>query len=478
MVTYQAYNAALEDQNILVKAKNFLVFQGDVEAIASQSPKDLTRLIEQISGSLDLAQDYERAKSAQDRATENATFNFTKRRGITGEIKQFKEQKQEAERFQRLMDERDAAVLQRLLWKLYHIEQRIGANTKAIKSGNKALSQLRKEQEEHDAAAEEARAAHASARSDLLTREKKIKKQEKTLDKKKPDLVDIDAQIAHAERKTGNASKQIATVEAEIASHQEKLTRAQKDLETVKRAADAAAQEQLKASQHNISLSPDVLAEFRELRQQAGLVAVSERTELETHKRNEKTEARGLAQAEANLAELQGQATALEETIARERARKIELDDKAASLTSDLGTTKTELEKLAAERTRLKQLEDETTQKLGDLHQKLLQAGVDQRESEREAKLKDTLAALQRVFPGVRGRVVDLCKPVQRKFEVAVGVVLGRNIDAVVVDTEKTAIECIEVRIITSPPAAGMLTTCWAVVHAQPTCRPGHVHPA
>lgn len=46
---------------------------------------------------------------------------------------------------------------------------------------------------------------------------------------------------------------------------------------------------------------------------------------------------------------------------------------------------------------------------------------------------------------GVRGRVVDLCKPSQRKYEAAVSVVLGRNIDAVVVDEEKTAIDCIEV---------------------------------
>ena len=46
---------------------------------------------------------------------------------------------------------------------------------------------------------------------------------------------------------------------------------------------------------------------------------------------------------------------------------------------------------------------------------------------------------------GVKGRVVDLCKPIQRKYETAVSVVLGRNIDAIVVDEEKTAIDCIEV---------------------------------
>lgn len=50
IVQYTEYNTALEKENILVKAKNFLVFQGDVESVASQNPKDLTRLIEQISG--------------------------------------------------------------------------------------------------------------------------------------------------------------------------------------------------------------------------------------------------------------------------------------------------------------------------------------------------------------------------------------------------------------------------------------------
>jgi structural maintenance of chromosome 1 len=94
-----------------------------------------------------------------------------------------------------------------------------------------------------------------------------------------------------------------------------------------------------------------------------------------------------------------------------------------------------------------------------------MQAGFDQKASERELKLKETLANLQRIFPGahmllthlsselmrctrtgVRGRLIDLCKPTQRKYESAISVILGRNIDAVVVDEERTAIDCIEVQ--------------------------------
>lgn len=91
------------------------------------------------------------------------------------------------------------------------------------------------------------------------------------------------------------------------------------------------------------------------------------------------------------------------------------------------------------------QLEAEINERLQDCHHKLLQAGVDQKQSERDAKFKETLASLQRILPGVKGRVVDLCTPTARKYEMAVSVVLGRNIDAIVVETEKVAIECIEV---------------------------------
>lgn len=53
-VTAEAYQQQLKEIGILVKARNFLVFQGDVESIASKSPEELTKLFEQISTSDEL----------------------------------------------------------------------------------------------------------------------------------------------------------------------------------------------------------------------------------------------------------------------------------------------------------------------------------------------------------------------------------------------------------------------------------------
>lgn len=46
------------------------------------------------------------------------------------------------------------------------------------------------------------------------------------------------------------------------------------------------------------------------------------------------------------------------------------------------------------------QLEKEINEKLSDCHSKLMSADVDRKESEREARLKETFAALQKMFPG------------------------------------------------------------------------------
>ena len=42
------------------------------------------------------------------------------------------------------------------------------------------------------------------------------------------------------------------------------------------------------------------------------------------------------------------------------------------------------------------------------------------------------------------GRLVDLCRPTQRRFNLAVTVAAGRDMDAVVVDTKQTGFECIQ----------------------------------
>lgn len=82
-----------------------LCCQGDIEKVASQEPKELTQLFEQISGSDVLARPYDEAAAAKARAEEQAALLFTKKKAIASERKQKKDQKDEAERHLAALEE-------------------------------------------------------------------------------------------------------------------------------------------------------------------------------------------------------------------------------------------------------------------------------------------------------------------------------------------------------------------------------------
>jgi hypothetical protein len=80
VVTKEAYDNKLQSLNILVLARNFLVFQGDVEEIASRTPRELTDMFEKISGSAELIAEYNKLAAAKQEAEDNMIFTFQKKK--------------------------------------------------------------------------------------------------------------------------------------------------------------------------------------------------------------------------------------------------------------------------------------------------------------------------------------------------------------------------------------------------------------
>lgn len=147
----------------------------------------------------------------------------------------------------------------------------------------------------------------------------------------------------------------------------------------------------------------------------------------------------------------------LDDKVKELEARMQQLDAQNASA----GNRKETLEQsIAAAKEELKELQQASTA-LVDKHRlnkskreayasrleeaagRLREARADQKESERDSRTIETVEALKRLFPSVRGRMTELLKVTQRKFNLAVTVALGRNTDAVVTEDEKTAKDCI-----------------------------------
>lgn len=86
----------------------------------------------------------------------------------------------------------------------------------------------------------------------------------------------------------------------------------------------------------------------------------------------------------------------------------------------------------------------ELSEQLENSRTKLGREKDNRRENAHSQRQAEYLERLQDVFKGIHGRLVDLIKPRQRKYALAITQVLGRNYDAVVVDTANTASDCIQ----------------------------------
>ena len=62
-LSWEAYSTALEDLNVLTRARNFLVFQGDVESLAGKDERALLAHLELVCGSGELKEAFEGAES-------------------------------------------------------------------------------------------------------------------------------------------------------------------------------------------------------------------------------------------------------------------------------------------------------------------------------------------------------------------------------------------------------------------------------
>lgn len=445
VVTAQQYNEALETENILIKARNFLVFQGDVEAIASQSPQDLTRLIEQISGSLEHKTNYEKLQGDAEQAAENQNFQLHRRRGINSEIKQYREQKREADNFQKKTDERDAAIVSHCLWKLYHFQKVMDESHAAIQDHQEELKELRRNVESFEKRLEAARKEQSAAGRQVARIDKDIKLKERSIEDKENGLVPLEEKIRELAHEIERTQSQMVSVSKERDQQRDLVNKTTKDIDSVEKAQELFEkeyEEQMKKQGRVISDADR--REYNTLRAQVMSRSSDNQAKLENLERLRKAD-------EVTVNNLKGKVDSIAATIEKIEAEMTTIEERSAAaetaskeLSTDIDAKKKEFNQLQSERVRTNQKRTELEEKLEDVARKLREADDGRRQNDKEARLKDMVNSLKRIFPGVRGRIGDLCTPKQKKFDEAVIVALGRDFDSVVVDTEKTGVDCVQ----------------------------------
>uniref|UniRef100_A0AAR2KB15 Structural maintenance of chromosomes protein n=1 Tax=Pygocentrus nattereri TaxID=42514 RepID=A0AAR2KB15_PYGNA len=377
------YSEALEKLGILIKARNFLVFQGAVESIAMKNPKERTALFEEISRSGELAQEYDRCKKEMVKAEEDTQFNYHRKKNIAAERKEAKQEKEEAERYQRLKDEVVRANVQLQLFKLYHNESEIEKLNRELAQRNKEIEKDRKRMDRVEEELKDKKKELGRMMREQQAVEKEIKEKDAELNQKRPQYIKAKENTAHKIKKLEAARKSLQNAQKcykKRKADMDELDREQKAVEMARQEFEERMEEEAQSQGQDLQLEENQVKAYHRLKEEASKRAATLAQELEKFNRDQKAD---------------------QDRLDLEERKKV-------------------------------------MEQLGD-------ARIDRQENSRQQRKAEIMESIKRLYPGsVYGRLIDLCQPTQKKYQIAVTKVLGKNMDAIIVDSEKTGRDCIQ----------------------------------
>eukprot|EP00579_Thalassiosira_antarctica_P001997 CAMPEP_0201868672 /NCGR_PEP_ID=MMETSP0902-20130614/2454_1 /ASSEMBLY_ACC=CAM_ASM_000551 /TAXON_ID=420261 /ORGANISM="Thalassiosira antarctica, Strain CCMP982" /LENGTH=1327 /DNA_ID=CAMNT_0048394037 /DNA_START=180 /DNA_END=4163 /DNA_ORIENTATION=+ len=447
-VTFKQYEAKLASIGVLLKARNFLVFQGDVETMARKNPKQLVEMFENISGSSELKEEYEVACKVKEEAEQRTIFAFNKTKEHKSERRVLKEQKEEAERFHNLLSQRTSLKTNYFLWLLFHIHSDVQQRESSVTELQESLAEHQAVVTDKEGLLKKAKKEASKARTQSSAKDKLRIKLEAEVDKLQPSVIESSEAIAALKKRVSADSKAASRIEKEKAAHGEKLAELEEEIAGHVEKESELQQEydQLKQSESDGigSLTEEQEVQYEKIRDAAAVASAAPRRKLQSAIRGLESARAKAAKVGEERKELLGRKEDAERSCGELTTRKETLEkslEKTQSELKDSESTLSTLQKTAADY----QAKRSTIEaQLDAINNTLRQAKDDRRKDKEEERILTAIGALKRHFPGVRGRLVDLCRPSQQRYNLAVTVAGGKDMDAIVVDTKRTAFDCIK----------------------------------
>ncbi|XP_052870119.1 structural maintenance of chromosomes protein 1A [Anopheles cruzii] len=442
------YLQELEKIGINVKAKNFLVFQGAVESIAMKNAKERTALFEEISGSGLMKDDYNRLKHEMQSAEEETQFTYQKKKGIAAERKEAKLEKQEADRYARLKQEYAEKQVNYQLFRLYYNEKESRRLTEDLISKQQEQGIIEKRKEEADEILKEKKKEVGKMTREMAKKEQEIRDVESEMSKKHPMFIKAKEKVAHTQKKLDGAMKTLEQARRADEAHQsdiKKLEDERHEIEVKMAAFENEMAGESKKRGTNVHLEQNLIQEYDRLKQKADAMAGKYMINLDSVNREQKSD-QDLLDSETN------KKAQIEENYKRNESEKNEVLKRQEKLIDHIKSSKLALEeqnRLKAElsqdvgssKERILELQSE----LENVREQLGDAKIDKHEDARRKKKQEVVELFNQEVPGVYDRMINMCQPTHKRYNVAVTKVLGKYMEAIIVDTEKTARRCIQI---------------------------------
>ncbi|XP_017593566.1 PREDICTED: LOW QUALITY PROTEIN: structural maintenance of chromosomes protein 1A [Corvus brachyrhynchos] len=420
VVQLSEYSEELEKLGILIKARNFLVFQGAVESIAMKNPKERTALFEEISRSGELAPEYDKRKKEMVKAEEDTQFNYHRKKNIAAERKEAKQEKEEADRYQRLKDEVVRAQVQLQLFKLFHNEAEIEKLNKELGLKNREIDKDKKRMDRVEDELKDRKKELGKMMREQQQIEKEIKEKDSELNQKRPQYIKAKENTSHKIKKLEAARKSLQNAQKQYKKRKADMDELEKEMLSVEKSRqefEERMEEESQSQGRDLTLEENQVKKYHRLKEEASKRAATLAQELEKFNRDQK--------ADQDRLDLEERKKVETEAKIKQKLREIEENQKRIEkLEEYIATSKQSLQ------------EQRRLQGLGLTPQTSLKPP--------QIPISPPDNPWRILSPPQYGRLIDLCQPTQKKYQIAVTKVLGKNMDAIIVDSEKTGRDCIQ----------------------------------
>lgn len=402
-----------------------LVYQGDVERLATMSPKELTALMEESNHSR-----YDELSEERDDVSKELSLIESERRLASDDVEECS---------QVVATNETASGLKLQLQK--SVKRYYDLSFKAQECRrNEIKSELRVSKDR----ARRAREARELADADRRRAQRAFAEVRRQLERARRAEAEAASEIADAQRGGAPAARKAALAREESEALSSMISIAHNEVETAEKellhsqelsrnVSRAAAQIPAALRQLHADLQAKWMAEHAEEATRAASVKLS----VINARQTSSAASADLVEARRHRDELDDRRKLVEQKL---KAREEQRDD----TTQRLHEIREELKEIATAGQDLAQKKQELGSKLKEAQENQRVVDEGRQDRERQTKMLTTLDFLRQQCPGVRDTVGGLLTPQNRSDAPGLDRLLGRHFDSIVVDTRETALACVE----------------------------------
>eukprot|EP00392_Amoebophrya_sp_AT5.2_P009945 g9976.t1 len=456
-VSKEEYLKSLERIHILSKARNFLVFQGDIDGLTRKQGALLTQYFEQISGSEYYKKECERLALELSNAEQGARLKFAEKREALENQKVVGNNAKRAEEYLQIKRRRDEVQRESSLFQLSVFYNGRVPLVERVDTLEAAFEGLK---EKYKLEFQEAKAKHDELRA------KRMQQGQTQIE-----FDNASKELKSIEKKLDLAGNRRTAAGVELKDRRDRLAKAEGEVEQT-----------IELKQNQEKMRKEHLARAAELKQEVAKIDADMYVECEPLLGTDgegKAEARRIVHEAEETAKLNN--TKLQADIRKTELKSEEADKKRSNDNARLMEAKRDakrIEENSAKRKKdlsgYRQDESKAEAKIGALQQQLddldqmleslkaelvgkkqeltryedqVQLSKDEKyRTDRERLQLDTLKSLVKLFPGrVYGRLSDLCKPSAKTYQTGILAAIGiQNCQHVLVQDQETCRECVQ----------------------------------